>query len=179
MKIPKLTFATTPFSWQKLVGAKKILLQGNNILQELGSQLHNMNLRVQRNWRGNVINGTVLESYWTLSCVKLRLYIVDFELDFNIVKLYNFCTEITTTIDMSWGSASIAKMIPGSACLFKVQNENTRTTCSKKKTIKTLEQYQWRRSSVFIVNFEHIYLLFSCFHRLLWIRKYQLKLCKN
>ena len=130
MKIPKFMFATTPFSWQQLVGAKRILLQGNNILQELGSQLHNMNLRVQRNWKGNVINGTVLESYWTLSC--LRLYIVDFELDFNIVKLYNFCAEITTTIDMSWGSASIARMIPGSVCLFKVQNENTRATCSKK-----------------------------------------------
>ena len=41
--------------------------------------------------------------------------------------------------------------------LFKVKNGNTRTMsdiCSK-LTIKTPKQRYWRRSSVFIVNFEH------------------------
>ena len=41
--------------------------------------------------------------------------------------------------------------------MFKV-NRNTRTRCEicSKLTIKTPEQHQWRRSFVFIVNFEHI-----------------------
>ena len=42
--------------------------------------------------------------------------------------------------------------------MFKVNNRNTRTRyeiCSK-LTIKTPERRQWRRSGVFIVNFEHI-----------------------
>ena len=41
---------------------------------------------------------------------------------------------------------------------FKVNNRNTRTMykiCSK-LTIKTPERRHWRRSGVFIVNFEHI-----------------------
>ena len=42
--------------------------------------------------------------------------------------------------------------------LLKVNNRNTRTRreiCSK-LTIKTPERRSWRRSGVFIVNFEHI-----------------------
>ena len=43
-------------------------------------------------------------------------------------------------------------------CLLKVNNRNTRTRCKIywKLTIKTPERRQWRRSAVFIVNFEHI-----------------------
>ena len=42
--------------------------------------------------------------------------------------------------------------------LFKVNNRNTRTRCEicSKLTIKTSERHHWRRSGVFIVNFEHI-----------------------
>ena len=42
--------------------------------------------------------------------------------------------------------------------LFKINNENTRTWCKicPKLTLKTLERRQWRRSGLFIVNFEHI-----------------------
>ena len=42
--------------------------------------------------------------------------------------------------------------------MFKVNNRNTRTRreiCSK-LTTKTPKQRKWRRSGVFIVNFEHI-----------------------
>ena len=42
--------------------------------------------------------------------------------------------------------------------MFKDDNRNTRTKgkiCSK-LTIKTPERRHWRRSGVFIVNFEHI-----------------------
>ena len=42
--------------------------------------------------------------------------------------------------------------------MFKVNNRNTRISweiCSK-LTMKTPERLHWRRSSVFIINFEHI-----------------------
>ena len=41
--------------------------------------------------------------------------------------------------------------------MFKVNNRNTRTRCEicSKLTIKTPERHHWRRSGVFIVNFEH------------------------
>ena len=45
---------------------------------------------------------------------------------------------------------------PAGNYMFKVNNRNTRTRCEifSKLTIKT--RRQWRRSGVFIVNFEHI-----------------------
>ena len=47
---------------------------------------------------------------------------------------------------------------PAGNHMFKVNNRNTRKRCEicSKLTIKTPEQRQWRRSGVFIVNFEHI-----------------------
>ena len=41
--------------------------------------------------------------------------------------------------------------------LLKANNKNTRTRCEmcSKLTIKTPERRHWRRSGVFIVNFEH------------------------
>ena len=47
---------------------------------------------------------------------------------------------------------------PAGIYLLKVNNRNIRTRCGicSKLTIKTPEQRQWRRSGVFIVNFEHI-----------------------
>ena len=47
---------------------------------------------------------------------------------------------------------------PAGIYLPKVNNRNTRTRCeiSSKLTIKTLNRRQWRRSSVFMVNFGHI-----------------------
>ena len=47
---------------------------------------------------------------------------------------------------------------PAGNYMFKVNNRNTRTrseVCSK-LTIKIPERRQWRRSGIFIVNFEHI-----------------------
>ena len=42
--------------------------------------------------------------------------------------------------------------------MFKVNTKSTKTSCEicSKLTIKTPERRQWRRSGVFIVNFEHI-----------------------
>ena len=47
---------------------------------------------------------------------------------------------------------------PAGIYLLKVNNRNTRTRCGicSKLTINTPERRHWRRSGVFIVNFEHI-----------------------
>ena len=52
----------------------------------------------------------------------------------------------------------VGRYFPANIYLFKVDNIITRKRyeiCSK-LTIKTPERRQWRRSGVFIVNFEHI-----------------------
>ena len=50
-------------------------------------------------------------------------------------------------------------LYPASIYLFKVNNRNTRTMCEicSKLTIKTPERRRWRRSGIFIVNFEQIF----------------------
>ena len=47
---------------------------------------------------------------------------------------------------------------PADNHLLKVKKRYTRTRCEicSKLTIKTPERRQWRRSGIFIVNFEHI-----------------------
>ena len=54
---------------------------------------------------------------------------------------------------------------PAKIYLLKVNNRDTRKRCkiSSKLTIKTPERRHWRRSDVFIVNFEHISHLFLLF----------------
>ena len=49
-------------------------------------------------------------------------------------------------------------LFPAGNYMFNVNNRDTRTRCEicSKLTTKTPERRQWRRSSVFIVNFEHI-----------------------
>ena len=48
--------------------------------------------------------------------------------------------------------------IPVGNYMFKVSNRNTRTRCEicSELTIKITERCHWRRSGIFIVNFEHI-----------------------
>ena len=50
------------------------------------------------------------------------------------------------------------KTVPVDNYMFKVNNRSTRTWCEicSKLIIKTPERRHWRRSGVFIVNFEHI-----------------------
>ena len=47
---------------------------------------------------------------------------------------------------------------PASNYMFKVNNKNIRARCEicSKLTIKILERRYWRRSGIFIVNFEHV-----------------------
>ena len=54
---------------------------------------------------------------------------------------------------------------PANIYLLKVNNRNTRKRCEicSELTIKSPERRQWRRSDVFIVNFEHISHLFLVF----------------
>ena len=48
--------------------------------------------------------------------------------------------------------------VPAGIYLLKVNNRNTRLRCEicSEFTIKIPERYQWHRSGIFIVNFEHI-----------------------
>ena len=61
----------------------------------------------------------------------------------NAAYLFDTCNEFT---------------LPAGDYMFQVNNRNTRIKCKiySKLTIKTPERRQWRRSGVFIVNFEHI-----------------------
>ena len=67
-----------------------------------------------------------------------------------------------TQCSFNWFSISLTfllwKTSPVRNYMFKLNNRNTRTSCEicSKLTIKTPEQSHWRRSGVFIVNFEHI-----------------------
>ena len=47
---------------------------------------------------------------------------------------------------------------PAGICILKINDKNTKGKCEicSNVTIKTPEQRLWRRSSVFIVNSEHI-----------------------
>ena len=56
--------------------------------------------------------------------------------------------------------------------MFEVNNRNTRKRCEicSQVTIKTAERRLWRRSGVFIVNFEHISRLFLVFPLLTLIK---------
>ena len=52
----------------------------------------------------------------------------------------------------------IQYIYPVGIYMFKVNNRNTRSKCEicSKLTMKTPERGHWRRSGVFIVNFEHV-----------------------
>ena len=49
-------------------------------------------------------------------------------------------------------------MFPAEIYLLKVNNRNSRARCEicSKLTMKIPQRRQWRRSGIFIVNFEHI-----------------------
>ena len=56
-------------------------------------------------------------------------------------------------------------LFPAGNCIFKVNNRNTRTRreICLKLTIKTPERRYWRRSGVFVANFDHMSHLFLLF----------------
>ena len=60
--------------------------------------------------------------------------------------------------DFFWETLFVMSSVPIGNYLFKVSNWNTRTRCENCSRLRmnTLEQCQWRRSSVFIVNCTHI-----------------------
>ena len=69
---------------------------------------------------------------------------------------------INTFINWSWSNHSEVflkiALNPAVSYMFKVNNRNTRTRCEicSKLTINIPEQRHWRRSGIFIANFEHI-----------------------
>ena len=56
-----------------------------------------------------------------------------------------------------WYNDSTNSYYSANVCLFKANNRNTRKRCEicSKLKIKTPEKRLWRRSAVFIFNFEH------------------------
>ena len=83
---------------------------------------------------------------------------------FSVARLFHILVQISfirlndlLTSEVDRGM--IARIIynPTGIYMLKVNNRNTRTRCEicSKLTIKTPERRHWRRSGVFIVNFEH------------------------
>ena len=60
-----------------------------------------------------------------------------------------------------WDFSKVLYKFPADIYLFKIDNENSRKVCEicSQLTIKAPERSQWRRSDVFIVNFQHILLI--------------------
>ena len=73
--------------------------------------------------------------------------------DFKFFRLLKICQDL---------QLKFPENVPAGIYLFKVNNRNTRTRCElcSKLTIKISERHHWRRSVVFVVNFEHISHLF-------------------
>ena len=71
-----------------------------------------------------------------------------------------FLKEVINTIRMN-----LCSINPTHTYLFKVNNKGTRKRreIGSKLVIETLERRQWRRSDVFINNFEHVPHLFQVF----------------
>ena len=71
------------------------------------------------------------------------------------------CKDICTDPKLRKQGKSLAILYTAGIYIFKVNNGNTRTRCMlkicSKLTITTQERRQWRRSGVFIVNFEHLW----------------------
>ena len=67
-------------------------------------------------------------------------------------------TNKLVTFKKSNFSFNFASSNPAGNYMFKADNRNTRTGCEicSKLTLKIPEQCHWRRSDIFIANFEHI-----------------------
>ena len=69
-----------------------------------------------------------------------------------------FLLNLMLVFENSDAEKQVPKNFPAHIFLFKVSNRNTRKRCEicSKLIIKTPERHHWRRSGVFIVNFEYI-----------------------
>ena len=79
------------------------------------------------------------------------------ELENSITRLSFLCR--LPDIKIAWiNPCKYIHLFPAGNSMFKINNRNTRTRCEicSKLTIKIPEQHQLRRSSLLIVNFEHI-----------------------
>ena len=95
-----------------------------------------------------------------VKCVQIRIF---FWSVFSRIRTRNQKKLRIWTLFTQWSLSKISLShfsgtIPSGNYMFKVNNRNSRTRyelCSN-LTIKTLERRHWRRSGVFILNFEHI-----------------------
>ena len=84
--------------------------------------------------------------------------------------------KISVEVFSHWFNSVSHKDYPANIYMFKVNNRNTRKMCEicSKLIIKTPERRQWRqwrRSGVFVVNFEHISRIFQLFYCWVWASK--------
>ena len=88
----------------------------------------------------------------------LLLRIIHFPEVIYSFKVNNGITRIMCEIRSKLNIKTPERCNPSGIYLFKVNNRNTRARCEicSKLTRKTPERRQWRRSGVFIVNFERI-----------------------
>ena len=99
----------------------------------------------------------------------LMRFILSLLLHVSLSPLKNFISKQNDKIQLHESLVTIyinlhyACINPAKNYLFKVSNRNSRKRCEicTKLTIKTPERRHWRRSGVFIVNIEHIFIPFS------------------
>ena len=91
---------------------------------------------------------------------------------FRKISLYLLEDLYSRTKFSKWISSLHMSKYPANIYMFQVNNRSTRKKCEicSKLTIKAPERRQWRRSSVFIVNFGHISHLFLVSLLLTWNR---------
>ena len=124
----------------------------------------NLYIRIERSRKNSELKSaiSVIQFYFVCitTLVQKRIYISDLTSSSNS-NFMKFPVIIFGTISFNAGdknTPSTFYIYRSGIYLLKVNNRNTRTRCeiSSKLTIKTPEQHQWRRSSVFIVTFKHI-----------------------
>ena len=110
-----------------------------------------------------MIEWNALKYFGNLHYVKvsvIRVFLVHFQ--FKCGKIRTRKTLNTDTFhalaELNIHLAEQTNLHPAGIYLLKVNNRNTGKRCKicSKLTIKTRERRHWRRSGIFIVNFEHI-----------------------
>ena len=103
------------------------------------------------------------------NCLKHLTVIITGELGFRFIYIVFWCTKINQIIKIIQIIFNNTKFLTSNDfagnCMFKVNNRNFWTRCEicLKLTIKIPERCHWRRSGVFIFNFERIFHLVLVF----------------
>ena len=116
------------------------------------------------------MGGQVIGNY--VLCIVIVVLIL-FSYDDKLTEIVYILQNATAPCHNIFFVKSCHRAIQAGIYLVKVNNRNTRTRCEicSEFTIKTPERRQWRRSAVFLVNFENISHLAVVFLSLTFIRQ--------